>query len=210
MLYTYAWWGLWTTCSNQELIGDFNSPEKNSLGAIIPKCSWKSEKHMKPSTRQVWKSKICYWFILQLKNEDKHFATKKKGDVVHQQNSVPSQEMLVENFKKQLLGLNIKLWYSDPKKKIEFREIRPKSGENWTFSIFLVPKKKSSNEKRRISSNIGAGSSCVHRHWLCRFCVKIGPKISWRIMSFPTDVQSGLPSGKAIENGHRNSGFTQL
>lgn len=119
---------------------------KNSLGAIIPKCSWKSEKHMKPSTRQVWKSKICYWFILQLTHEDKHFATKKKGDVVHQQNSVPSQEMLVENFKKQLLGLNIKLWYSDPpkkrSKKIEFREIRPKSGENWTFSIFLVPPQK--------------------------------------------------------------------
>jgi hypothetical protein len=157
MLYTYAWWGLWTTCSNQELIGDFNSPEKNSLGAIIPKCSWKSEKHMKPSTRQVWKSKICYWFILQLKNEDKHFATKKKGDVVHQQNSVPSQEMLVENFKKQLLGLNIKLWYSDPKKKIEFREIRPKSGKIEPFRSFWCPKKIIKREKEDFKQ---------HRRWV--------------------------------------------
>jgi len=159
MLYTYAWWGLWTTCSNQELIGDFNSPEKNSLGAIIPKCSWKSEKHMKPSTRQVWKSKICYWFILQLKNEDKHFATKKKGDVVHQQNSVPSQEMLVENFKKQLLGLNIKLWYSDPKKKIEFREIRPKSGKIEPFRSFWCPKKNHQTRKGGFQATSALGQA---------------------------------------------------
>ena len=44
MLYTYAWWGLWTTCSNQELIGDFNSPEKKLIGGYHPKMQLKIRK----------------------------------------------------------------------------------------------------------------------------------------------------------------------